>query len=242
MIYCIREEAVGRASEVNGLLGYMGSSRNCGPKCAAPGVNSCSIDAAVTPSRSMLSEETHSSMEVQVFDLVPTRLPPYPCLAVFSHSLSLADKGTSSLVLRGWVTCRCLVKGQHLIAAFSERDLVYFIDSCNKWRVGVPPCSLAYVHHIWRDITISMELYPSWEAASCAATQELLSILWKPKFHYRVHKSPAPIPVLSQISPIHTTPFYLSKIHLSIIPTPTFWSRKRGSVHPLPHTSSWRSA
>jgi hypothetical protein len=52
----------------------MGSSRNCGPKCAALGVNSCSTGEAVTLSRSMLSEETLSSVEVEVFDLVPTRL------------------------------------------------------------------------------------------------------------------------------------------------------------------------
>jgi hypothetical protein len=64
-----------------------------------------------------------------------------------------------------------------------------------------------------------MELSPSWEAANCAATRGLPSILWNPEVHHCVHISLPPVPILSQIDPIPTIPSYLSKIHFNIVPS-----------------------
>jgi hypothetical protein len=66
-----------------------------------------------------------------------------------------------------------------------------------------------------------MELSPSWEAANCAATQELPSILWNPEssLPYSQELSTSPYP-----DPIHTMPSYLPKIHFYIVNPPTSWS------------------
>ena len=57
-----------------------------------------------------------------------------------------------------------------------------------------------------------MEQSPSWEANMCLATQEIPRVLLNPKVHHLIHKSPPPVPILSQIDPIYARPSNLSRI------------------------------
>jgi hypothetical protein len=64
---------------------------------------------------------------------------------------------------------------------------------------------------------------PYCEANRFAASQEIPHILWKPRVHYRIHKCPPPVSILSQLNPVHTPTSHFLKI-LPSTPWSTKWS------------------
>ena len=95
---------------------------------------------------------------------------------------------------------------------------------------GCTPCCISvYQGGLWSIVQVCLcgdlrfVLTWLWEGS-----QEVPRILRNPKLHYRAYKRPSPVPILSQLYPVHTPTSHFLKIHLNIIlpSTPGFpkWS------------------
>jgi hypothetical protein len=59
--------------------------------------------------------------------------------------------------------------------------------------------------------------HSSSEADGRSAGQNISRLLWNPNVHYRVHNSPQPVPVLSQMNSVYTLLSYFLGTHFNII-------------------------
>jgi len=90
--------------------------------------------------------------------------------------------------------------------------------------------------------TYSIEQSPSWEANWFCSQSRNSPHFWNPKVPHRIHKCPPPVPILSHLHPVPTTPSHFLKIQLNIVLPPTSgspqWSLSLRFTHQNPvHTS-----
>jgi hypothetical protein len=146
----------------------------------------------------------------------------------------------SQVLLHAWISVTCTVINKSIINSITLRKRYLkkhsYIWPSWEWKIEWHPLinecfthTLNYkfmpseeVRHYFLLVTFniwtnSMELSPSPEDGSCAATQEFPNILWNRKVCYFVHMSPPLGPVLRQINPVHTTPSYLSMLSGSLV-------------------------
>ena len=84
-------------------------------------------------------------------------------------------------------------------------------------------------------LTYSMVQSPSWEANWFATSQEIPRISRNPKVHYRTHKRPPHISILSQPNPVHIPISHLLEIHPNIMHPSTPRSPQRFPSLRFPH-------
>jgi hypothetical protein len=58
----------------------------------------------------------------------------------------------------------------------------------------------------------------SWDTDTRSAGQKINRLLWNPKFHYHVHKTPPLDPILNLLNLVHTVPPNFSKVKGKVVP------------------------
>ena len=96
-----------------------------------------------------------------------------------------------------------------------------YVSVLEPWNLSPAPL-LTYLFH-----GVTYLLIPrSRETNRFLASAEVPRILWNLKIHYRIHKCPSHVRILSQIDPVHALTSLLLKIHPNTFLPPTPGSSK----------------
>ena len=160
-------------------------------------------------------------------------MPVHPIYLACSSSLPLfnpdwRDTGHthSSYLLNG-----CRIKQQQYYARLTWKGLLRKPSRtipkvfCHlRWVFRKSQKSVTYIHENPTYLLTPWSRVLLEKLTGFAANQEIPRILWNPKVHYRTHKRPPPVPILSQLHPVSTTPSRFLKSHLNLLATDFFSS------------------